>query len=243
MEKKLHDISEMKNKLIDWMKEEIDKGKICVDTKEAGEVIDMIKDLAEAEKDIEKACYYKEMTKLLKEESEEGPMGYNNRRYSSGQYAPKGRGHISGYVPEYPNVYDMMGYSGGGGSNSSNTGGSSGGSRGGNSNGGSNSGGSDSGSGSMGYPYRTQVGGNIRTNMGYSEYDNRYGKPYNDYMIAKRHYHESKSPEDKKEMESHMSEHVGDTIATLRELWNSSEPDMKRRIKNDFTSLLGEMTI
>ena len=45
----MNDICEMKEKLIDWTKEELSKSKECIDTHEMGEVIDMIKDLFEAE--------------------------------------------------------------------------------------------------------------------------------------------------------------------------------------------------
>lgn len=37
------------------------------------------------------------------------PMGYNERRYSSGRYAPEGRGKMYGYMP-YINRVDMEGY-------------------------------------------------------------------------------------------------------------------------------------
>lgn len=73
------------------------------DTKELGEVIDMIKDLTEAE-------YYCEAIKAMKGSGEElaeydDRMGYNTSRYNSGRYAPKGSGHYSntgntmGYIP------------------------------------------------------------------------------------------------------------------------------------------------
>lgn len=63
-------------------------------TKELGEAIDMIKDLAEAE-------YYCKITKAMDDAAAEmpevapAPMGYNTSRYASGRYAPAGRGHYS----------------------------------------------------------------------------------------------------------------------------------------------------
>ncbi len=113
MHKKLKDMSEIKNSLIKWVSTEIEKGKeLCCSTYEEtqamGEVVDMIKDLAEAEKECMEACYYKSIIEAMEEESEKEPedrewgevFGYNNRRYSSGRYAPSGRGYM-GYTPSY----------------------------------------------------------------------------------------------------------------------------------------------
>lgn len=41
----LNAICDMKDRFIEWTKEELDKGKEAVDTKEMGEVIDIIKDI------------------------------------------------------------------------------------------------------------------------------------------------------------------------------------------------------
>lgn len=69
-----------------------------------GEFIDMIKDLSEVEKNFWEACYYKKMSQgmepmMYSDMEENERMGYDNWRYSSGQFAPKGRGHRSGYMP------------------------------------------------------------------------------------------------------------------------------------------------
>lgn len=104
-------IHEMEEKLTEIALCEINKGIECVNTAEMGAVIDMIKDLACAEKEAREA---KEMEKeeedekkeneyflkMLKEEygDEEGEKRfYDNYRYkSSGRFAPKGRGS---YMP------------------------------------------------------------------------------------------------------------------------------------------------
>ena len=46
MYSKIENVSEIKNKLICFLEEEMDKGLSCINTDEAGKVIDMIKDLA-----------------------------------------------------------------------------------------------------------------------------------------------------------------------------------------------------
>ena len=119
-------IHEMEEKLTEIALCEINKGIECVNTAEMGAVIDMIKDLACAEKEAREA---KEMEKeeedekkeneyflkMLKEEygEEEGEKRfYDNYRYkSSGRFAPKGKGS---YMPrggrrgyEEPPYYHM----------------------------------------------------------------------------------------------------------------------------------------
>lgn len=116
-------IHEMEEKLTEIALCEINKGIECVNTAEMGAVIDMIKDLACAEKEAREA---KEMEreeedekkeneyflKMLKEEygEEEGEKRfYDNYRYkTSGRFAPKGRGS---YMPrrgyEEPPYYHM----------------------------------------------------------------------------------------------------------------------------------------
>lgn len=44
-------------------------------------------------------------------------------------------------------------------------------------------------------------------------------------------------------MDAHAAEHVGDTLATIREIWKTADPEMKKRIKADFTTLVNEMTV
>lgn len=126
LKRKLEPVCDMLETLSSWAEYEMKKGKECVDTHEMGQVIDMIKDLAKAEKDLNKACYYYKIIEAMheaKEEeefmgkvfhkmrsgeelSEDERMGYDNWRYSSGRFAPKGRGHRYGYIPY---VDDLMG--------------------------------------------------------------------------------------------------------------------------------------
>lgn len=128
---KARTLCKIKDRLVSCMEAQMANGVECVDTKEAGAVVDMIKDLADAEKSIWTACYYKTVVEAMKDrDDEEERYGYNNRRYANGEYAPKGHGHASppmGYRPmredegefwdEYsrdPGLIDRirMGYSG-----------------------------------------------------------------------------------------------------------------------------------
>lgn len=93
MEKKLNNITEIKDQLVEWSKEEIGKGREMACTEELGEVVDMIKDLAEAEEKCWKACYYKSIVEAMKEaKEEEERYGYNpHRSATTGRYT-------SGYI-------------------------------------------------------------------------------------------------------------------------------------------------
>lgn len=95
---KLKDLNEIKHDLINAVKMEIAGGLENADTEELGQVIDMIKDLAEAEESCMEAAYYELVSEAM-DGGESERMGYDKWRYSSGRFAPKGRGHISGYLP------------------------------------------------------------------------------------------------------------------------------------------------
>lgn len=103
---KLKDLNEMKHTLIEAAKAQLAKGVENIDTEEMGEVVDMIKDLADAEKSCMEASYYENVTEAMDEYSD-GRMGYDRWRYSSGRFAPKGRGTRSGYTPDMGQAWRM----------------------------------------------------------------------------------------------------------------------------------------
>lgn len=94
---KLKELNELKHDLIDAVKAQVAGGLENVNTEELGEVVDMIKDLAEAEEACMEACYYETVTEAMTEG--EDRMGYDRWRYASGRFAPKGRGTY-GYTPD-----------------------------------------------------------------------------------------------------------------------------------------------
>ena len=126
-------IHKMQECLTEKAVNEFEKGIENVDTSEMGEVVDMIKDLAEAEyhsiiskamkkADEEKEEHDKELLKALKAEygEEGGRRFYDSYRYMrTGKYAPKGKGSYIGrrgyieppYLHMYPDYsdYDDMG--------------------------------------------------------------------------------------------------------------------------------------
>lgn len=111
-------IHKMQECLTEKAVNEFEKGIENVDTSEMGEVVDMIKDLAEAEyhsiiskamkkADEEEEEYDKELLRSLKAEygEESGRRYYDQYRYANGRFAPKGRGIRRGY--EEPPYYHM----------------------------------------------------------------------------------------------------------------------------------------
>lgn len=214
-EMKLRDICEMKEKFISWSKEEMEKGKDEVDTCEMGQVVDMIKDLADAEKNIWKACYYKTVVHAMEEYDEESDdddrMGYDNWRYSSGKFAPSGRGHFAGYpmdrrdVTKGPGTVDY---------------------------------GINGISDMAGYPnmpktHLSQTGPNVST---------RYGYPYDEWNAARRNYTESHNETDKKMMEHKAMEHATGAVESLRHIWKEADPALKEKLKKELKPLTDELT-
>ena len=221
------EIGAIKKDLIKIFDSEIHrKGVDDLDTKDCGEVVDMIKDLAEAEKACMEACYYETIIKAMEKADEEGEddgrMGYNSRHYASGRFAPKGRGTRMGYMPEtmrYPYFNDdNMIYEG------------------------------DMRSRRFGYQpsgagNRSQSG----SRMGYDDMDwepdddPMQSREYNDYKRAKRHYTESKNVMDKQAMDEHAMKHMNQAMESFREIWKDADPAMRKRMKADLTALVGEM--
>ncbi len=92
---KMEKISNLKEKIFaEAEKECCDSG----DIQKAGELVDMVKDLAEVEEKCAKACYYKVVVEAMTEGDPR--YGYNSNRYADGRYAPAGHGnYTSGYFP------------------------------------------------------------------------------------------------------------------------------------------------
>lgn len=83
----MHDICEIKERLIEWTKTAIDLDPDAIDAHELGEVVDMIKDCYQLEE-----CYWKsEYYKMLVDESD--TQTYNDRRGYNPDVTPKAMIH------------------------------------------------------------------------------------------------------------------------------------------------------
>lgn len=42
-------------------------------------------------------------------------------------------------------------------------------------------------------------------------------------------------------MDAHATEHLANTVATIREIWKHADPEMRNRMKSDITVLMNDM--
>lgn len=210
-------IKEIKECLVDKIKEEISmKGLACVSTEELGQAVDMVKDLAETEEKCLEAIYYQKVVEAMENEQPryDDYMGYNPNRYRSGRYAPKGMGtRRMGYDDPYsPEWYDP-------------------------------SQDPEWMNNMMGYNDGRRGSSNTSGNLMDHErmQEPRYGKAYNEYLKMRRHYTETKSQDDRKEMDVHAEEHMNDTITTMRDIWKDADPTLRKRMYENLSKLVAEM--
>lgn len=230
-------------KLIEAVEMEFAKGVENVDVDEAGKVIDMIYDLAKAKKNCFEAEYYKTVNEAMEEKEEEGEERYGYTRFLPKRTMPWFKPYVDQepYVDAYLGDREMgenmrMGYTGGTGGRGMGRGGSMG-------RGGGNSYGRGSGSNSRSGYWEEGEEMPERREMMEREEDPRYGRPYNEYRKAKKHYTQTNSPQEKESMKTHAHEHLADTLNSAREIWKDADPELKKRMKADFTALLSEMAI
>lgn len=121
-----------------------------------------------------------------------------------------------------------MGYSGGRNGNSGSTGNSgnysSGGSYGGNYSG---NGGSGSSGGRYGYDGMRQP--------------SRRGETYDRYRDNRRHYHETKDADSKRQMDDSMKEYMEDTMDSMKEIWKDADPTLRQTMKADLTKMIQQL--
>ena len=190
---KYNDICSLKHNMLHYVMGETEKGLEADPTKVhvLKEYIEMIKCLAETEKECQEADYYEAVVQAM-EDSER--MGYNPNRNRRGEYSD-GRGRSSdgdynsrrGYSPD---MYSRM----------------------------------------MMRP------GDDRDDWG--DDDPRHSEAFNRFRKAKRYYTKSHSEEDKQRMKDASNEHMMETMATIREMWDDADPELRTRMKADLTNLV-----
>ncbi|MBO7695462.1 MAG: hypothetical protein J6T10_22785 [Methanobrevibacter sp.] len=209
---------------------ELSKGSKEVNTKEFGEVVDMIKDLSEAEKNKMEACYYKTLIEAMEDYSEDDYEEYD---------------------------YDRMGYPRGGGRGGNRRGGGRGGRRG--YNGGSGSGGYGSGGrrnyddmmedprfmdymqNKMSYSNGAYGGGQRgMSSSGGQGGNSRYGYSYDRYMQNRSNYSKS-DPEDKQERIKMMEEYTQDLVSSVSDVLKDVSPEEKNMLRGKLTKLVNTM--
>lgn len=199
---KYNDICSLKHHMLHYVMGETEKGfdadpaKVHV----LKEYVEMIKCLAETEKECQEADYYEAVVQAMEETGmmESERMGYNPNRNRMGQYSDGRAGNRNG----------------------------------------------DSGSNSRrGYSpdrmYSRMMPGDDRDEWG--DDDPRHSEAFNRFRKAKRYYTKSHSEEDKQRMKDASNEHMMETMATIREMWDDADPDLRARMKTDLTNLVSNL--
>ena len=203
------------------------------------EELDELKDWACVMKDLTEYDINKRGIEAMDEAEQEekfyGRMGYRGRAANGRFVHRSGRGRSAGYTPylrmmddgmdEYDMYDDMpypmtgyrMGYTDG------NRGGNMG-----------NSSSSGSYSGNYG-------GGNSRSGYEGMRQPSRYGESYDRYSDRRRHYHETKDADSKKQMDDAMKEDMSDVSENLREMWKDADPTLRQTMKADLTKMVQQL--
>lgn len=222
------ELCELKKRFIKIVEEQLNRGIELVNSKELGEAVDMVKDIAEAEKYCSEACYYTSIVKAMEEaKEEEQRYGYvrTKKTMMPNPVYPEMRDDEYYRTPE-PWMNNMrMGYPRGGSQNNS---------------------------GRMNQS-RDSMGRYISNSNGRSEYDDdpmksmgwddRYGRAYNEFRKARRHYTETKSMSDKQEMDEHANEHLSDSMQTIREIWEMADPTLRKKMKADLQKFSNDLPV
>ena len=177
------------------------------------------------------------MDEAEEEEKFMGRMGYRGRARNGRFVHRSGRGRSAGYTP-YPYLHMMeddmddygmydeipypmtgyrMGYTDG--------------NRGGNM-------GNSSSSGSYSSNYGS---GNSRSGHEGMRQPSRYGESYDRYSDRRRHYHETKDADSKKQMDDSMKEYMSDVSENLREMWKDADPTLRQTMKADLTKMVQQL--
>ena len=175
------------------------------------------------------------MDEAEQEEKMYGRMGYRGRAANGRFVHRSGRGRSAGYTPylhmmddgmddydmyddiPYPMTGYRMGYTDG--NRSGNMG---------------NSSSSVSYSGNYG-------GGNNRSGYENMRQPSRYGESYDRYSDRRRHYHETKDADSKKQMDDSMKEYMSDVSENLREMWKDADPTLRQTMKADLTKMVQQL--
>lgn len=194
--------------------------------------MEIVKNAICADKDYRIVCA---MDEAEEEEKFMGRMGYRGRAANGRFVHRSGRGRSAGYTPylhmmedgmddydmydemPYPMTGYRMGYTDG------NRGGNMG-----------NSSSSGSYSGNYG-------GGNSRSGYEGMRKPSRYGESYDRYSDRRRHYHETKDAESKKQMDDSMKEYMADVMENMRDMWKDADPTLRQTMKADLTKMVQQL--
>lgn len=225
----INKICDTNEQLMCWVQDEINCGKEYMSNPEVvqnvGQLVDMVKDLADAAKNLMKKKYYEMMICAAMTTGEDmmdvGRMGYDNWRYKSGKFASKGHGTNVGHGrslrmgflddrdypwPDYvhPHMMPEMQY------------------------------------GMKMDPRSSQIMGFPMDDVWkYGEdWSGMKGTPYEDYRMAKKHYTETNKPEHRKEMDDKIVDASVDMIGSMGEMWEDASPETRKKMEENMRTLI-----
>lgn len=212
---KVEKLRAMSKTLMNTMECELSKPVEAICTEESGEVIDMIKDLAEAEEKCWKACYYHKIVEAMDEEKGlmkkicemqalnvmpmhemDGRMGYVSPNPDTPFDPWYMRPWRNPYPPMDPPYLDRMGYTGD--------------------------------------PMRKEkMMDGERPPAGQTMRER--------YQAARRYFTTSGNPDDKAEMDREAKACLEESLSTMRDIWVDADPKLQEKMKKDLISLMREM--
>lgn len=71
--------------------------------------------------------------------------------------------------------------------------------------------------------------------------EGQYGRPYGEYLEARKHYTESHSAMDKADMDKYAGEHLMSAMTAIRTIYGDADPELRKKIKADFSKLVADM--
>lgn len=219
-------VKELKKTLIGWVEKEVGEGMCGADIEKLGEVVDMVKDLAETEKECMEAEYYETIIAAMEEsEPEHGKFGYDHWRNASGQFAKTGHGHYSGYtsapIMKNGTMHVREPHT--------------------------------SGDFRMGYPMdgRSSNGNQNGNGVRYGHMPMDYGNDmmpwsengvyYDDWQNHKRHYSETGSKEDEQRMQESLAKNISVVMTQVKEMSEDATPENRRKLKAEMTAVMNDL--
>ena len=206
-------IRSLRERLVEMACAEVELNPQTVDASELGAVVDMVRDLAEAECRLVEAEYHCAVTEAM--EAHDGRMGYNPNRDSMGRYTTPGRARRRrGYddpAAEPATMADAPAPA--------------------------------TAKHAARAGYRPGDPDMRMDTWGDDVDGERHGRAFDMYRRDKRHYTKTHSEVDRQGMRDHASEHMSETMATIREIWDDADPELRKRMKADMTKLTSEMTV
>lgn len=83
--------------------------------------------------------------------------------------------------------------------------------------------------------------GNERMDNAETRRPSRYGESYDRYSDRRRHYHETKDAESKKQMDESMKEYMADVMENMRDMWKDADPTLRQTMKADLTKMVQQL--